>query len=228
MKISGIGFAIVLLAFLMPFMAVKCANTKLVSLSGLKLATGGKVTLSGMEDLMEAGDFDVEEDEETNEEKLKVNFFALLALLAGIGGLVTALVMGKDKYLIPLVIAGVGIIAMLLIKTGLKGQMDLEDAGEYAGVIKIELQFGFILAFLGFIFAGVMAYLAGTKKGSLAGDSTSTQPGGMGYQERPPYSPPPYKPPVETPPVEVTPPNEQGTIEEVPKKIEEETEDKIN
>ncbi|MCB5261381.1 MAG: hypothetical protein LHW64_03265 [Candidatus Cloacimonetes bacterium] len=60
MKISGIFFAIVILAFLMPFMVVKCADTTIVSLSGLKMVTGGKIQSPVMDD-MQKGLIDMSE-----------------------------------------------------------------------------------------------------------------------------------------------------------------------
>lgn len=179
MKISGVFFCIVIIAFLLPFMVVKCGDTKIASVSGLKLATGGNLSLDYMDKMAEStkaltdmakalpGAETAPEAEEpakeTKQEKLKPNIWALLSLLLGIGGLLTSLLLPKKSYIIPLVMAVAGIITLLLIKNGLKANMDLSSAGsdQIADMIKVQAQIGYYLAFLGFIGAGVLAFLTG-------------------------------------------------------------------
>lgn len=243
MKISGIGFAIVLIAFLMPFLVVKCADTKIVSLTGLKIATGGEVRSPVMESMTQAADelsetFETEdtegaeakEKEEAEGSKLKINIFALIGLLAAIGGLIAALVVGRDRFIVPLAIAIVGVIALLLIKVGMQGSMDMDDSGEYSAMIKIEYQFGYFLAWLGFIIAGVVAYLAGTGKGPFGKKDFAFAPGGMGIPAAPTYEPPSVEPVMDTPPVEdlipeEAPPAVEEATEAVAETAEEETEE---
>lgn len=178
MKISGVFFCIVVIAFLLPFMVVKCGDTKIASVSGLKLATGGNISLDYMDKLGEStkaltdmaealpGAEAVPEAEPVKDdknEKLKPNIWALLALLMGIGGLLTSVLLPKKLYLVPLAMAVVGIITMLLIKNGLKSGMSMPSEGgaQFADMIKVQAQIGYYLAFLGFIGAGVLAFLTG-------------------------------------------------------------------
>jgi hypothetical protein len=176
MKISGIGFAIVLIAFLMPFMVVKCADTPIMTLTGLKMATGGTVQTQTMDSMMEgidsssdslkAGDEKKSDkkEESANQRNVKVNIFALSGLIAGMGGLITTLILNKRKYLVPLAIAGVGVIALILIKTAMQTNMTLKEAGKFASLISFEYQFGYFLALFGFVVGAVLAVLAGTDK----------------------------------------------------------------
>lgn len=180
MKISGVFFAIVILAFLLPFMVVKCGDTKIVSVTGMKLATGGNLSLdymnklgestkalSGLADAMpgteDAAEVEEEVEKEDNSKKLKPNVWALIALLMAIGGLISSLLLPKKLYLLPLAMAVVGVITLFMIKMGLKAGMDLSSDGgsQFADMIKVQAQFGYYLAFLGFLIAGATAFLSG-------------------------------------------------------------------
>ncbi|HRY83241.1 MAG TPA: hypothetical protein P5533_01265 [Candidatus Cloacimonadota bacterium] len=178
MKISGVFFCIVIIAFLLPFMVVKCGDTKIASVSGLKLATGGNISLDYMDKMAESTKAltdmakslpgaeespEAEPAKEEKSEKLKPNIWALLALLMGIGGLITSLLLPKNSYIIPLILAVGGIIALFLIKSGVKSGMNLpaEGGAQFADMIKVQAQIGYYLAFLGFIGAGVLAFLTG-------------------------------------------------------------------
>lgn len=92
---------------------------------------------------------------------MKPNIFAVLALLMAVGGLIAAFTIGKNRFIVPLVLAILGLLSLLLIKTVFSG---MKDAGEYDSYIKIKPQFGYFLAIIGFIAAAVTAFLAGKKK----------------------------------------------------------------
>lgn len=183
MKISGIFFAIVIIAFLLPFMVVKCGDTKLATFTGFKLVTGGEVKAPAMDNMMKGlGDaFNMdnttqeaqEDEQEAKGEKVKPNAFAIIALLMAVIGLITALIMSQEKYIIPLVVAIVGFIAMLLIKSGVSGDMSAAGSKEVADMIKIKMQFGYFLALLAFIGAAVFAYLAGKNKKLISQEQIS-------------------------------------------------------
>jgi hypothetical protein len=185
-KISGIFFAIVILAFFLPFMVVKCADQDMASVSGFKLAFGGKVNtekfddmVDGMsssfsdftdhyseEDMEELAEEDLEMQTEADEkDKLKVNGWALIALLAAVAGLISALIMNVGSYMIPLIAAIVGFITMLFIKAGLMAQMKM-PMQEAADMIKVSPRWGWWVALIGFIIAGILAFIYGSKKGA--------------------------------------------------------------
>lgn len=185
MKISGIFFAIVILAFFLPFMVVKCADQNMATVSGFKLAFGGKVNTEKFEDMTEGitstfedmtDEFSEEDAEKLAEEdleieteadeqgKLKVNGWALIALIAAVVGLITALIMNAGSYIIPFIAAVVGFIAMLFIKAGLMAQIEIPK--EAANMIKVSPRWGWWVALFGFIIAGILAFIYGSKKGA--------------------------------------------------------------
>lgn len=194
MKISGIFFAIVLLAFLLPFLVVTCQDQKVATISGYKAAFGGNVRtaeledqvndlnkgLKGLQDLAEnLGDTEgeVTPDEEKMEnveqetQKMKASFWGILALLAALAGLITALILDKKSYILPLVAAVIGFLALLFLPGSVKNQV-LGSAQGMTG-IKVSTQFGYWLSLLSFIVAGVLAFLAGRNKPVLSSEQVS-------------------------------------------------------
>lgn len=175
-------------------MLVTCSGTEIAKVSGFKLAFGGKVKsefMDNMEDFgnqlnpqnilgtevetaeaSESEDQEVEAKEE-KEQGIKLNFFAFLALLLAVIGLITALILGKDMYIVPLALAVIGFLAMLFIKSVVKGSMKVPTTPQVADVIKIKYQFGYYLALLGFIAAAVAAFFAGSKKAEYAREQFS-------------------------------------------------------
>ncbi|MGC9362510.1 MAG: hypothetical protein ACP5F3_06245, partial [Candidatus Syntrophosphaera sp.] len=174
-----------ILAFFLPFMVVKCADQDMASVSGFKLAFGGKVNMEkfddmvdGMssslqditeefseEDMEEMAEEDLDIETEADEEgKLKVNGWALIALIAAVVGLITALILNAGSWIIPLIAAVVGFIAMLFIKAGLMAQMEIPK--EAANMIKVSPRWGWWVALIGFIIAGILAFIYGSKKGA--------------------------------------------------------------
>jgi len=180
-KISGVFFAIVLLAFLLPFVVVKCGDTKLATFSGYKLVTGGKIETPAMDNMMKGlgNAFDVadqaktqEEEKEAESQGVKPNAMVIIALLAAIVGLVTAFALDNKKYMAPLLAAVVGFIALLFIKAGMSGDMSGVDK-QTADMIKVNLQFGYFLSLLAFIGAAVFAWMAGKNKTVLTKEQVS-------------------------------------------------------
>ncbi len=173
MKISGVFFGIVIVAFLLPFMVVTCNGQKIGSASGLQMIMGVKTDM-GAGDLMKPmqkslsnlgsmfGESLPQEDTEPSVEKTPMNIPALIALLMAIVGLITAVIMKPKMFFVPLGAAIVGIITLILLtsnaKSGLSG-LGMELQG-----VSVKPQFGYYLAFIGFILAGVFT-LVGFKMG---------------------------------------------------------------
>jgi len=185
-KISGIFFAIVIIAFLLPFMVVRCGEQDIASISGLKMATGGKVELKAMEDMTKGladamqivapeaeADGEATEAEEAETRPMKPSFLAIIALLAAIAGLVTALIMDQRSFIVPLVLAIIGFLALLLVRGGVTKQVIGSAGGELAGLITIKMQFGYYLALFSFLVAGILAFLAGRKTPLLTQEQIS-------------------------------------------------------
>jgi len=189
MKISVVFFAIVILAFLLPFILIECSGTEVAKISGFKMVFGGKVESPALEsvakgfgeafnqsdlgaladmDAPEADEAETAEDEAEKPAKedkgYKPNLWAIIALLMAVIGLITALIMDKAKYFIPLGAAVIGLLAMFFIKSGVLGSMDTSGGPDLSSFIKVKYQFGWYLALLGFILAGIMAFFAGNRK----------------------------------------------------------------
>lgn len=176
MKVSGIFFAIVIIAFLMPFMVVKCGDNKIATVSGFKLVTGGKVANPQLENLQNMTESmqgqtdnetpDAEAEENDNTIPFKSNPYALIALLAALAGLISALLLKKGAFVAPLALAIVGLISMMLIKGPVTNAAKGSSGGNAAleGIITVNAQFGYYLALIGFFLAGITAVLLGRKE----------------------------------------------------------------
>lgn len=175
MKVSGIFFAIVIIAFLMPFMVVKCGDNKIATVSGFKLVTGGKVDSPQLDSMQEMTNKMSGMSAETPEEEapkddskipFKPNVYAIIALVAAIAGLVSALVLKKGAFIAPLVLAIVGLLSLVLVKGPIKNATGANAASgmNLEGMITVKAQFGYFLAFIGYLLAGISAVLLGRKE----------------------------------------------------------------
>lgn len=197
MKVSGIFFALVVVAFLLPFMVVTCNGQKLASASGIQLAIGAKANNSmgdmGNEmskGLGKLGDmFGMEEQApkpEPSGNKLKPNIPALVALIMAIVGLITAFVLDPKKFFVPLGAAIVGIVCMILISSTVKSEITgMGQAQQTMVALAVKLQFGYYLAFIGFIIAGILT-LIGFKSGGVE----TVAPVGYAQYQKPEVTPP--------------------------------------
>jgi hypothetical protein len=195
-KISGIFFAIVLLAFLLPFMVVKCQDQPIAKMSGYKIAFGGNVktetaeeiigamneSVEGLKNFADTLGAQVEEEEAAKEaeetekpagEKMKPVFWGILAILAAIAGLVTALILGKGMYVVPLVCAVIGFISLIFLPGAVKAQV-LKDAANMPGIsLKVSTMFAYWLSLLAFLAAAVTAWLANRKEPLITKEQVS-------------------------------------------------------
>ena len=166
---------IALLAFLLPWMTVSCSNQKIAEASGFGLAFGSIKTMGRASS---SGD------------GAAMNLWLILALLAIVGGLVLLFTRGRETAKLVL---GTSAAALLLILIGTwrysKDAIAAEAAKNGGGnggldqaalsMIQIHWHFGYWLALLALIAAGVMAWLvmsgkeaeAEAKMRSLAADA---------------------------------------------------------
>lgn len=137
MKISGILFCIVILAFLLPFWQ---KTYDLGPLSGL-LDTTKLVpeSLSGFQALGHTW----------------------LVLLIAIIGAIVSFALPRKYYIVPIILAILGFIVLLLTKGTFKSPLDnsLAQLGDIG--IKIGRQFGYYLALLGFLITAIVAFFGG-------------------------------------------------------------------
>ena len=147
---------IALVAFLLPWMTVSCSNQKVAEASGFGLAFG---RISAMGQAAQASN------------GASMNFWLILSLLAIVGGLVLLFTRGREAAKL---VVGTSAAAFLLIFIGTwrysKDAILAEVAKNGGGsgnrldqaalaMIQIDWHFGYWLALLALIAAGVMAWL---------------------------------------------------------------------
>lgn len=136
-----ISSSVIVAAFLMPFMLVKCGNTTIASLNGINLALGSSVGKGDKSQLLEP------------------NIFAILALILAIGAIILAFKDSRQTKIISLVIAIAGALSLVLLYIQLLGKANMNTEK-----VTISLGIGFYLAFIGFT-ANSVFYGAYLKKG---------------------------------------------------------------
>ena len=172
-------------------MVVTCQDQKIATISGYKAAFGGDVETEALDDKVDdlgkgmqnladdLGDTfgEVTPEEEKVEEAepeardMKASFWGILALLAALGGLITALLLDKKAYILPLAAAVIGFISLLFLPGNVKSQV--LSSAEGAPGIKVSTQFGYWLSLLSFIVAGILAFMAGRNKPVLSREQIS-------------------------------------------------------
>lgn len=127
------AFALGLLLFLLPFSQVKCGSATLAENSGLGIAMGWqwKIAMIGSSnELLKA----IKKDEPANKNSLKEkpNVFAIVAILAGLIGLVMSVIEYKNRSLVTMSAGVLGAIMLiaLLVQFKLVLQSSLSDKGD--------------------------------------------------------------------------------------------------
>lgn len=124
------AFALGLLLFLLPFSQVKCGSATLAENSGLGIALGWQwkiAMLGSSNELLKA----IKKDEPGNKNKLKErpNVFAIVAMLAGLVGLVMSVMAYNNRSLVTMSAGALGVIMLiaLLVQYKLVLQSSLSD-----------------------------------------------------------------------------------------------------
>lgn len=163
-RIPFASFGVIILLFFLPFLEIKCSSGQsLVNATGMNLVFGKSIESPG------GGIFGPTED--TSSQKMKTNIWALLALLAAVGGLAVYAIAHKEEAKFGTVAGGVGFVALFLLmltaKTAVtKGAASGAegDMSAMAAQIKVVFKFAYWLALLLFIVAGGMSYLRWRQK----------------------------------------------------------------
>lgn len=146
-RISAGAFALALLCFFLPFVHVSCHGEKLASFTGLQLVTG---TTIEQKDIWSG---------ETKKEEIGAEPLAIFVVVAGVAGILLAMVKGKTGSLAGIVAGSVGFILLLV----LKAKIDNQILKEGEGLLRPEYGAGFWLSCLlllaGAGLNGIVAYL---------------------------------------------------------------------
>ena len=132
-KISTI---VVVVSFLFPFFLIKCNGQTLASVSGVKLCVGTEISPGGGNSSADG-------------ETITPKAFAIISLLAAIGGVVVAFSKFEKRLLVSLIVASVGVLCLMVLHLNMN--FALGDLGSSKKMITIEMGLGYYLAFLGFL-----------------------------------------------------------------------------
>jgi len=141
-------FLIVLISFFLPFVSFTCQSQKIVTLTGIQLVTGAEIKQSNMFG------------SKNRIEKINSEPYAVVAFLSGIFAFVFSFVRGKGSSIISAIGAGVGFVFLLLLKF----KLDNDALREGEGLIQVDYQIGYYMAFLFFILAILLNIFLFTQK----------------------------------------------------------------
>jgi hypothetical protein len=140
-KISASLFALILVCFFLPFVTVSCENRPVLQLSGIELTTGKTIanpTFTGR----------------TQKQDIPPNVGAVLAFTAAGIGLGISFTKVQKASMISTVSGAAGALLLLLMKSGIDGELAKQGAG-IAG-FKTNYEVGFWGAFLLFISSAIL------------------------------------------------------------------------
>ncbi|MDD4310214.1 MAG: hypothetical protein PHO32_07520 [Candidatus Cloacimonetes bacterium] len=166
MKISAILYAIVIIAFFMPFFMVSCEKQELMTISGIQLVTGGEAPLN-MKELM--GATNAEDGQEEKKQKIEAQPTAIAAFVLAIIGIIVALMLPRKMYYIPVLISIVGIVCLHILKQGMLGALAKADTGmdpafDMSKILTIHVKAGFWLADIAFLLGAIASLVLGIKR----------------------------------------------------------------
>lgn len=135
-------FLLALLCFFLPFVTFSCSGQKVATFTGIQLATG-----TTLERPQAFGP--------STSQKIDPEPLAVLALLAALAGLGASFVKGKKGAVGSTVLAGLGVIFLL----ALKSRLDNEALSQAGGTIQVSYEAGFYLVMVFLLAAaGASAY----------------------------------------------------------------------
>lgn len=134
-KVSRWLFLIILVCFFLPFVTVSCQQKKVVTLSGLQLATGTTIEQPSL-----IG-------ETPRKQELPPDPLASLSLIAAAFGLGTSFLGGTIGTFSRTGISAAGAILLLLLKS----EIDDSVMQQGQGALEVDYGFGFWLSFLLFV-----------------------------------------------------------------------------
>ncbi len=159
------AFALGLLLFLLPFSQVKCGSATLAENSGLGIALGWQwkiAMLGSSNELLKA----IKKDEPANKNSLKEkpNVFAIVAILAGLIGLVMSVIEYKSRSLVTMSAGILGAIMLiaLLVQFKLVLQSSLSDKGDkemnMSSIITVQFTIWYFLSVFLFAAAAFISF----------------------------------------------------------------------
>lgn len=162
MKISAMFYAVVILAFFMPFFMVSCEKTELLRVNGIQLVIGGESELK-MDNVFSG--LGGNNDEESKSQKINRHPMAIMALVIAVLALILALVLPNKLYFVPILLSIGGIVCLHLLKGSMLSLVSKADVGmDLTTFLRVSPLYGFWVADFAFIAGAVLALLAGRRK----------------------------------------------------------------
>jgi len=162
MKISALFYAVVILAFFMPFFMVSCEKTELLRINGIQLVTGGESELK-MDNVFSGLGGSNEEDSKS--QKINRHPMAIIALVIAVIALILCLILPNKLYFVPTLLSIAGIICLHLLKNSMLGLVAKADVGmDLTKFLRVSPLYGFWVADFAFIVGAVLALLTGRRK----------------------------------------------------------------
>ena len=154
-KFSPAVYGLVIVCFFLPFTEISCEGRKVASFSGFQHVTGTEIEVPSA-----FGGTDVK--------KVNPEIFAIMAFLTAVVGLCLSFLKAKAGIITAAAMGVLGAAFLLL----LKGKIDKDVLREGEGLLQVDYQFGFWLAFLLFLCAlGMNVYfMSGIKKTASSTD----------------------------------------------------------
>jgi hypothetical protein len=142
-NIPTISFGAVILLFFLSFCDLQCSGQKIASVSGFNLVTGKSFSAP-----QPGGGLD-------SAQRLKPNFFAIMALGMAICGLVVYVNKLPNESFWGMAVGAGGAFSLLVMRTLLLAKIN----GQSMGMVSLHFKFPFWLAIMCFIAAGGLSFL---------------------------------------------------------------------
>jgi hypothetical protein len=156
-----LAFALVIIFFFFSFCDFKCNSMKVASLTGINLVTGTSIQAdpSGMLGNNPFGSMDGNQRNQVQDKGQKVdpNIWAILALLAAIGGVFAFYKKISKESLAGTAAGAVGFISLIILQSAIKSEVGKQGGGMVQ--IEIEFLFGYWASLLAFLIGGGISYL---------------------------------------------------------------------
>ena len=133
-KISPALYGIIIICFFMPFTTASCSGQKVLTLTGFQMVTGTTIKNSDMFG-------------ERKEERIRPEGYAIAAFLLAAAGLAVSLSKNKKASFYSALVSCAGLVSLLMLKTKL--DQDVINNGQ--GLIRLEYNFGYWIAFFGYM-----------------------------------------------------------------------------
>jgi hypothetical protein len=156
-----LAFALVIIFFFFSFCDFKCNSMKVASLTGINLVTGTHIQMDagGMLDNNPFNSMNGNPQNQVQEkgEKVEPNIWAILALLAAIGGVIAFYKKIPKESLAGTAAGIIGFISLLILRSAIKNKVSEQGGGMVQ--VEIDFLFGYWASLLAFIIAGGISYL---------------------------------------------------------------------